>query len=504
MAKNFYRALVCIFSIVGYVRSQGSFEFCIDTEDDSKVWEAAVDDAGNVILVGNIGDFIELDYDGLVVRVHPDGTYITKRFDMQDTVSLFTTIKYLNNGHYFITGCFSPDGDYYSRNYFWIVILDQNLNIITEKSYKGRDPYISISTNAQSLVDNEGNIVLATGALHDSKREKTTFSDFAFYKFNPQGDTLVSKYYSYMWDELVYELRQMPGSDNMMLVEKSTHWTNRNELLFLDPDLNIITANVFPSQTIVSVLSGNLSTDCWVTDTSFILSGSNNYDMGTYTDRYIGVYLMDTSCNVYNELVLNKPDTTDLPAWKNSMAYANDSTIYIAGFQQIMGFWITDPVVVQLYMIDINMNLLGYKELGGDANYEVWGVIATPDDGCMMYGIRYDNPGVPERDVYIWKVLRDEINLITEVYETVAETETVSVYPNPSNDYVFVHLPNNLDWYDRSISLYTLDGKKVFEKKINESGNLININLRNLKSRLYILNIYEEGKVNYSGKLIKN
>jgi hypothetical protein len=29
-----------------------------------------------------------------------------------------------------------------------------------------RDPYISISTNAQSLVDNEGNIVLATGALY--------------------------------------------------------------------------------------------------------------------------------------------------------------------------------------------------------------------------------------------------------------------------------------------------------------------------------------------------
>jgi hypothetical protein len=136
MAKNFYRALVCIFQLLAMSGAKAPFEFCIDTEDDSKVWEAAVDDAGNVILVGNIGDFIELDYDGLVVRVHPDGTYITKRFDMQDTVSLFTTIKYLNNGHYFITGCFSPDGDYYSRNYFWIVILDQNLNIITEKSYK--------------------------------------------------------------------------------------------------------------------------------------------------------------------------------------------------------------------------------------------------------------------------------------------------------------------------------------------------------------------------------
>jgi hypothetical protein len=493
MVKYFWSVfLVCIFSIIGYVQSQESFEFCIDTEEDSKVWKATVDDGGNLVLVGNIGDFVGLDFDALVVKVYPDGHYITKRFDMQDTVSLFTSIEYLNNGHYLITGCFSPDGDYYSRNYLWIVILDQNLNLVSEKSYKVPDPYLSISTNAQSLVDNEGNIVLATGVLHD-------FSDFAFYKFNPQGDTLISKYYSYIWDELPYELRQMPGSDNMMLVEKATHYYNRNELMFLDPELNIITINQFVGT--VKFLDYP-STDCWVSDNSFLLSGGNKFDMGSYTERYIGVYLMDTTCNVYNELVLNKPDTTDIPAWKNSMAYANDSTIYIAGFQQIMGFWITDPVVVQLYMIDINMNLLGYKELGGDANYEVWGVIATPDDGCLIYGHRYNNPGVPERDVYIWKVLRDEINLITEVYEIEAESETVSVYPNPANDYVFVHLTNNMDWSEHDVALFTMDGKKVFEKKTNQSGNLMKINVQNLKNGVYILNVIEKGQIFYSNKLI--
>lgn len=494
MTKYFWSTLICIFSIIGYVHSQESFEFCIDTEEDSKVWEAAVDDGGNVVLVGNIGDFIGLDFDALVIKVYPDGHYITKRFDMQDTVSLFTSIKYLNNGHYFITGCFSPEGNYYSRNYLWIVILDQDLNIVSEKSYKVRDPYISISTNAQSLVDNEGNIVLATSVLQD-------FSDFAFYKFNPQGDTLISKYYSYIWDELPYELRQMPGSDNMMLVERSTHYSNRNELMFLDPDLNIITINQFVGD--VKFL-GYPSTDCWVSDNTFLLSGWNKIEMGTYTDRYIGVYLMDTTCNVYNELILNKPDTTDVPAWKNSMAYANDSTVYIAGFQQIMGFWITDPVVVQLYMIDKNMNLLGYKELGGDANYEVWGIVATPDDGCLIYGHRYNNPGVPERDVYIWKVLRDEINLITEVYEIEAESETVSVYPNPANDYVFVHLSNRMDWSEHDVALFTMDGKKVFEKKTDQSGNLMKINVQNLKNGVYILNVFKNGQIVYSNKLIKS
>lgn len=482
--------------------SQASFEIKWDTEEDCKLWDAAIDNNGDVILVGDIGLYIGLEYDAFVMKVNTDGGFVTKRFILQDTVSLFSTIDVLNNGDYFITGSYNTQGNYHERDNLWIVILDQGLNLISQKSYKVREPYIGFGTAAVTLIDIEGNIALATIAIEDDGEEKTSFADFAFYKFNQQGDTLLSKYYHYIWDEFSWELKQMPGSDNMMLIERSTHYNNHDELMFLDPEFNILKINQFGNDDYLA--SGDLSSDFWLSDTTFLLSGGNSWDVGSDNEDYIGVYLADTSAVFHQELVLNKIDTADYPAWRNSMAYANDTTIYIGGFQNHFGIWLTDPTIVELYVIDKNMNLLGYKELGGDACYEVWGVIATDDDGCLVYGTRYDNETVPERDVHIWKVLREDINIVTGIKKIPQTTQAITVYPNPVKNDLFVHLPQGILQKGFELSIFTIRGKKVFQKKITNYGNLLSINLNNLQPGVYTLILTDNAKINYSTKIIKN
>ena len=492
---------LCFFGFAQTCLSQVSFEIALNTDDDAKVWAAAIDNDGCVVLVGDIGPFIGLDFDGFVLKVNPDGSFIEQRFDLQDTLSLFSTIEVLSNGNYFIIGSYSTEVNYYERDYLWIVILDQELNILSEKSYMINESYVGYGTTACSIIDNDGNIVLAAIAGEEDSEEKTIFADFVFYKFNQQGDTLLSKYYHYIFDEWPYELRQMPNSNNIMLIERSTHYNGHDELLFLDPDLNILDINQFGNEDIG--ISGNLSSNIWVSDTSFLLSGRNSIFMGTYYDQYVGVYFVDTSAVVHQELILNKIDTADYSAKRNSMAYANDSTIYIGGYQTWIDLWTTEPTVAELYVIDKNMNLLGYKELGGDANYNVWGIIATDDDGCLIYGNRYDNDSVPERDVHIWKVLREEINIITNLSESKEKVLDIKVYPNPVIDIVNILLHKNSTWDNLTLSIFTLEGKKVFQKQINGDGNLLNANLQNLISGIYIIRITDYNQIIYSQKIIK-
>ena len=481
--------------------SQTSFEFDINSEEDCIVIEAATDENGEVVLVGLIGDYVESDYDAFIMRVQSNGTYTTERFDRQDTLSRFTNIEILPNGNYFVLGCYSPFNNNDEREDLWVAILDSDLNIISEKSFKAKEPYDSFSSTACTVIDNDGNIVLTTGATIEDKGDKQGFLDFAFFKFTPEGDTIVSKYYSYIHNEVPYELKKVPNSDNFMLIEQATALGGGDELFFFDTNLDIIKINTFtgPEQG----ANGNLSSDGWISDNSFLVSGKKAWDAGGYWEHYIGVYLADTSGQSYQELVLDKLDTLDYTAWKNSMAYANDTTIYIGGFQNYLTFWTLTPSIVELYVIDKNMNVLGYKELGGDACYELRGIIATEDDGCLLYGTSYTNPDVHERDIHIWKVLREDIELLVSVKETSSLSSDIKVFPNPVQDKISIDLGQNHNWEDLQLSITSIEGKTVFQKQINEKGNLLEVDLSNLTSGLFIIQISNLSEIIYSEKIVK-
>ncbi|MFP4470923.1 MAG: T9SS type A sorting domain-containing protein [Bacteroidales bacterium] len=381
-----------------------------------------------------------------------------------------------------------------------MIILDQSLQLLHEKTYLVRETYAGFGDAVCSIVDNQGNIVLTSFAVEEENKDRVAFTDFAFYKFNPLGDTLLSRYYSYIHSEFTYELTKVPNSDDLMLIERATLYNNHIELMYLDKDLNILKVNQLWSWEVS--LGGDVSCDYWLSDTEFLVSGRIGIETGGSSDHCIGVYRVDTAANFLQELLLNKVDTTDYPAKHNSMAYANDSTIYIGGFQNIMGFWNTEPSIVELYMIDKDMNLLGYKELGGDYNYELWGIIATQDDGCLLYGTRLDVPE-PKRDIQIWKVLRDDINIITGVSELPAPALEIAAYPNPVSDKLFVELSGTASWNHNTLCIYNIDGRQVFRKRIQGEGNLLQADVSNLGPGHYIISIEQNNKNIYTTKIVK-
>ncbi|MCK5168292.1 MAG: T9SS type A sorting domain-containing protein, partial [Bacteroidales bacterium] len=99
-------------------------------------------------------------------------------------------------------------------------------------------------------------------------------------------------------------------------------------------------------------------------------------------------------------------------------------------------------------------------------------------------GVGYESA---EEDIYLTYVG------ISDLFKV----NSLKVYPNPTNGYVNVELPENFN-ENYTIDVYSLSGAKVFSTRINKSDS--RFNLENLKDGLYIIKLEHDGEI-YSQKI---
>lgn len=168
--------------------AQHSFDFLYKTPDDKYIFTGSVDHEGNAILVGIIGEYYN-KVDGLVMKVHPDGNYLTKRFDKQDTLNRLSSINILDNGNYLIAGTFGETDDSNYVDYFWVMILDHTLEVIAENYFLIDEYYTGFGGRMKSLVDNDGNICIVGQAIEFVTNPQNPRTDYVMFKLNQEGDT---------------------------------------------------------------------------------------------------------------------------------------------------------------------------------------------------------------------------------------------------------------------------------------------------------------------------
>lgn len=492
--KYYLLSLIPFLLLIRSSFSQSTFEIVIDTDESFVLKQSEIDPNGSVLVTGLIWTLGSQITDAVVFKIDPDGAYQMKRFDNGDTLCLLNTVNILNNGNYFLTGHLSLVGDITIREKLWCLILDSDLNVVEEKTYGLKQPYKGYFSAQNAMVDNTGRINLSQSILDSNNR-----IDLAFYKFGQSGDTILSRYYQFYLNEYSYDFTTIPESDNYMLIEQSSSDNNHPELMFLDTNFTILEINQFGNDALFSGL--RMCSDYWQSPETFILCAKDSYGRN---DEYIGVYSLDLEANILQELILNKVDTADYTALYQSMSYANDSTIYIGGYENILGFWVLEPTIVELYLIDSQMNLLGYKELGNDASYELSGVVASNDDGCLLYGKRFNNPHLNEFDPFFWKILREDIGIITTVGEVNGQNNEFIVFPNPVNDIMNISIPGDFVNKNLQFSIFNINRKKVYQELISVTGNITRTNLKNLESGFYGLVITQKNKTLYTTSFIKN
>jgi hypothetical protein len=484
------------------IKAQNSYEITYSTGDHEVLLFGEMDLSGNTVFVGYKGTYAGKIWDAFIMKVYPDGTYIAKQFEEEGRQSTFGAIEVLDNGNYLAIGAYTYTGNYQSRENLWVVTLDADLEIVDEKSYLIHPDYLGFSSGWQKIVDNEGNIALAGVAYREVPPPYASpKTDFVMFKLNQSGDTLISHYHQRLLPARTYCLRKIPGSGNLMLLGRGYDPYGNNEFLFLDSNLNLLHYKKF---SISGSEASNLSTDYWLNDNEFLIAMNSHKLPDNQTDFHFRVYKADTAAQFYDNIILNRPDTIEYMAWTKSMAYANDTTIYIAGAQAYNQFWVTTPTKYFLYLLDKNMNLLGLKFFGGDIHYQTHGVYATPDDGCIIYGSTYTNPyGIGEEDIYIRKVLREEIEIITRIEKVEHPGLPARVWPNPATDELYVSL-DGIHWGNETrFQIFTITGYKVFDSRLSETGNLLRVSLSTLDAGVYAYRIVQDNGEVLSGKFMK-
>lgn len=466
--KNLHLILLfCIFSI--HTFAQYSFEFLHHTPYDNVVNNGAIDHEGNAILVGQIGEYYTGLLDGFVLKVFPDGSYVTKQFELPDFNSSLNAVVVLDNGNYMVLGSKGVSDNAFYRNYFWVIILDQELEVVSEKSYEINDYYTGISATMKAVLVNEGNVAVV-GLVNEKINEVQYFSDYLLCKLTQEGDTLLNRYYHYPFGQLPYELMQIPESNELMLLGYRITTNAIQSLIILDAEMEIVNSYSFQAST----LSRRLNAAKWLNETDFLMAGTRQFQNERYIDNYIAVFRMNTSAQLFEELVLSVPDTSIYRAWNKSITEANDSTIYVAGFQAFASN--TTPNAVYLFLIDSQMNLLGSKGFFiGDAQYQVNGVLPMHDDGCLMYisKNRINDQGILERDIYIRKLLREDFEIITKVKDQPLSKPDGKAWPNPADDLLNISLNGLEAGQDFRLRIYNTAGQKYLDKALTATGNSV-------------------------------
>jgi len=472
------------------VNAQNSFEFTFGTNEDELLLSAVEDYNNNVILVGRIGNRSIIDNDPLIIKVSPDGSYLTKRLAKSDTNGFFQTINLLQDSCYLLTGIYSNSVglDY---DYFWVCKMDTNLNVVFEKSYHLADGNIYTGLGFEySINDNENNIVVVGVRCYEQ------FTDMLLIKLNQDGDTLFTRTHHFQFGQRITNITCIPGSNDYLGIVGLIGIANNNYgPIRFDSAFNILNIKHFYNST---GICNKGTSDHWINDTTYMHSCLSIKDH----ERRIMVYNIDTAMRFHKSLELDKPDTSDYPAWRTSMAYANDSTIYIGGFTHILEFYPTDPNAVEVYVIDTGLNLLGYKEFGWDANYDVWGMVETSDDGCLLYGNRRTEENTTESDVHIIKVLREDFDITTTIKETNINNIYSKAWPNPASNKLFIKL-FDMDAAYLDLRIFNLSGREMTRRRVFGDGNVLEINVQPLSPGTYIYHISSGDGQIISGKFIK-
>ena len=190
-----------------------------------------------------------------------------------------------------------------------------------------------------------------------------------------------------------------------------------------------------------------------------------------------------------------------------------DDYVYFANKAENCGFLtpfiatnICEVEYINLYCLDEVGNLRWSKYLGGDALYLLNGVIATADEGCLVFVSRYE-PGVNkefETDSYYLKFDKNgEVveSLSTNILEGDAGNYNIQLYPNPVNETLYFGVNNSIN-QSLEVNIFNLKGQLVLTQNINNASHTA-INTKDFSAGNYTYTISTSSTKIKSGKFIK-
>jgi hypothetical protein len=217
------------------------------------------------------------------------------------------------------------------------------------------------------------------------------------------------------------------------------------------------------------------------------------------TAMQIGVQSYDTNYNLTHYSIFGKSDTNEFPANSRSIDFINTSSVFIGGtsnqttfeFDQVDDWY-------RLNCIDTSFNLKWERFYGGDGYYSLYGILATHDGGCLMYGTFWDYHNTTDYQHYIRLIKVSKDGLLSDGNGKPGnKMREVILYPNPGTDKIIVEtgLKNLM------VKFFDMTGICVVKKSIQSMVETLDVS--GLSAGIYFYRFTCGDKVIDSGKWIK-
>jgi hypothetical protein len=474
-----------------YTLCQSTFTYTISTPYDERVFNCAEAENGNLFFVGiryypdTISDaayFLALDQDGNLL--------FEQEFFTEDTSLYLNDISVIGDS----ICLFGAKGltTLGKKNELWMLLLDQNYNIIMNKSMRLEDASIG---GVEAIINTKGNFVFCC-TIAPSELERNIFMSEVSSNFDSINSSILyldGREFGFDLLETtdniykVFAYGNFPGAPNTL-----------GSIVLFDSLFNYISADSLPYGLHFQ------HTAQWLNDSVYLVTGEKFLDGGGKRD--IGICKMtDDDQFIAGNHFGKGGDTITKAGVSSNMEFNDAGNIYFGGITNVniaYGIYQHDSWLI-LENLDSDLNQNWQRFYGGDAGYYLWALKATSDGGCVMMATRYD-PEVQdgETDVTIIKV--DSNGLLTSTGNgPTIPIQQLAIHPNPASRKITIAYPDIFKFQQKEILIYNIYGNKIYQHDITADISRSYADISSYPNGLYIVVLSVEGKKIASGKVIK-
>ncbi len=465
---------------------QNTFEFTIkDTLTDQVINDAVELEDGSFILLAH-EVFPANHSKAHLLRLSRSGILIqSKTVVYMEKSSTFLQIIKLEPNLFVLSGITHiPDS-----NRMWLYEMDSLFNEVRSKIFPTGNYDFSYTCD---LTVNNNNII-CSGVVETSP---TVFYRF-IYKISPTFDSLQFRVFTEHISP--FEIDLLVKSYNRGYYAIIPNFGPPANVVIADLDTSFAIKHIYGVPNDVS----HYPEAKWINSATFILAVKKDIPQYPPESPYqrIEVMCLDTLGNLIHDHFIGTPDTVEWPGLRSRLDYIDTNVIYVGGTHNFCQASEFCPVNCwfSLNQMDSLLNVHWEHFYGGDANYTMYGIRATKDKGCLMFGSRYDLQATnPERDIYVIKV--DQNGIVTGTGDQPdPKFHHAIVFPNPGKDYLIVESGSQIQGSE--MIMYDMQGNQVFHKIIQSPH--IEVNTRALPCGAYLWQIMNEEKVIEKGRWIK-
>ena len=242
-----------------------------------------------------------------------------------------------------------------------------------------------------------------------------------------------------------------------------------------------------------------------INPSSFFLSGRTDVGDAGYNPQ-VGLIKWDTNFNELNTVAFGKKDSFALETLEDIGRYESDSFVFVGGTENFTvnpsGFD-TIPSYFMLTKADLNGDVLWTKYYFNNTYLQMYKVLATSDGGAIMAGTSYNHRTANglENDIWVVKVDKNgNVDTTTSIIENgKIPKDDFIIFPNPASDYITFRQLNVQRNYQ--MELYNIQGKLLYETKINQAQKQIDLSA--YSKGVYIYRLRDEKGNQLNGKILK-